>query len=66
VGRKLTVEFILDPDEPVTHQIVEHIMRMVAIGVYRPGETIFRSAAALAEQLGISRKIVQHSYPFLD
>jgi DNA-binding transcriptional regulator YhcF (GntR family) len=53
VGRKLTVEFVLDPDEPVTHQIVEHIMRMVAIGVYRPGDDL-PSAAALAEQLGIS------------
>ncbi len=61
----MTVELVLDPDEPVTHQIVSHVMRMVAIGVYRPGDDL-PSAGALAEQLGLSRKIVQTAYTLLE
>jgi DNA-binding transcriptional regulator YhcF (GntR family) len=64
-ARKLTVEFVLDPDEPVTHQIADHVMKMVALGIYRPGDDL-PSAAALSKQLGISRKIAQAAYTLLE
>ena len=65
VGRKLTLDLALTPDEPKAQQIVDHIEYMVAIGVYRPGDDL-PSAYALADNLGISRNIVQQAYRTLE
>src|SRR4030081_3127667 len=65
VGRKLNVEFSLSPDEPAAQQVVDHITRMIALGVYRPGDDL-PSAAALASQLEISRTIIQQAYRTLE
>jgi GntR family transcriptional regulator len=65
LGRKLTVDFALNPDEPAAFQLVAHIERMVALGVYRPGDDL-PSAQALSEHLGISRPSVQKAYGTLE
>jgi DNA-binding transcriptional regulator YhcF (GntR family) len=65
VGRKLTLDLALTPDEPKAQQIVDHIEYMVAIGVYRPGDDL-PSAYALADHLGISRNMVQLAYHTLE
>jgi DNA-binding transcriptional regulator YhcF (GntR family) len=57
----LSFDFALNPDEPAAQQICDHVEYMVAIGVYRPGDDL-PSAEVLAEQLGISRPMVQQSY----
>jgi DNA-binding transcriptional regulator YhcF (GntR family) len=65
VGRKLNLDFALNPDAPAAQQICEHVEYMVAIGVYRPGDDL-PSAQVLAEQLGISRPMVQQAYRTLE
>lgn len=58
------VRLILTPDEPPASQIVEQIERLVALGVYRPGDEL-PSASSLGTDLGISRITVQKAYGLL-
>ncbi len=58
------VRLILTPDEPPAAQIVEQIERLVALGVYRPGDEL-PSANSLGSDLGISRITVQKAYGLL-
>ena len=50
---------------PIYTQIVEHIRRAVAAGVYRPGETI-PSLRALALELVVNPNTVQRAYEELE
>jgi DNA-binding transcriptional regulator YhcF (GntR family) len=59
------LEFVLRPDEPALGQIIEHVVRMVALGFYRPGDAL-PSALVLGEQIGVSRTIVQQAFRSLE
>jgi GntR family transcriptional regulator len=65
VGRKVTVNLVLYPDESATQQIVDHVSRMMALGLYRPGDDL-PSASALSAQLGVTRTTVQEAYSLLE
>ena len=57
----------IDPHSsvPVYSQIVEHIRRAVAAGVYRPGEAI-PSLRALAVELTVNPNTVQRAFEALE
>jgi DNA-binding transcriptional regulator YhcF (GntR family) len=59
------VNLVLYPDEPATQQIVDHISRMIVLGLYRSGDDL-PSAAALSTQLGVTRTTVQEAYSLLE
>ena len=58
------VKIVLVPGFPATQQIVEQIERLVALGVYRPGDAL-PGAGRLAKDLGISRVTVQKAFDVL-
>ena len=58
------VKIILVPGVLPTLQIVEQIERLVAFGVYRPGDAL-PGAGTLATELGISRVTVQKAFDML-
>jgi GntR family transcriptional regulator len=65
VSRKVNVDLVLSPDEPAAQQIVDHVSRMIALGVYRPGDDL-PSASTLSEALGVTRTTVQQAYRSLE
>lgn len=65
MARKVTVNLVLFPDEPAAAQIVSHIERMIALGVYRPGDDL-PSAQSLSDKLSVTRTTVQQAYRLLE
>jgi DNA-binding transcriptional regulator YhcF (GntR family) len=59
------VGLVLNPDEPALSQIVDYVTRMVALALYKPGDALPPSIE-LADQLGVSKGIVQQAYALLE
>jgi len=57
----------IDPSSatPVFRQIVDHVQRLIASGVYRPGELI-PSVRGLAMELRVNPNTVQRAYQALE
>lgn len=61
----MNIQLDFRSDTPVTHQIVEHIRKQLAVGTLKPGDQL-PTVRALATELRINFNTVARAYRLLD